>query len=171
VVKLLLARNDVDPDKPDNGGRTPLWGASSNGHVGVVRLLLARGDVDPNKSGMGGETPLWRASRNGHNEVVRLLLTRKDVNPNILDRYDKTPLCQVSSSGHEGAVSQLFPPEEVNRGKLSPLQLWYDSWDDCGPMIRLLLRVDGMGPDKLDNHGQAPLRYFPFFPVSLKPDP
>jgi len=48
-VKLLLARNDVDPNKPDADGTTPLWRASWHGHEGVVKLLLAQADVNPNK--------------------------------------------------------------------------------------------------------------------------
>ena len=46
VVRLLLARDDVNLDNPDNDNRTPLWAASSRGHGGVVRLLLARGAVN-----------------------------------------------------------------------------------------------------------------------------
>ena len=62
MVKLLLARNDANPDKPHNDGRTPLWAASYNGHEGVVKLLLARNDVDPDKLDNDGQTPLWAAS-------------------------------------------------------------------------------------------------------------
>ena len=47
-VRLLPARDDVNPDKPDNYGRTPLWVASDKGHE-VMRLLLARDDVNPDR--------------------------------------------------------------------------------------------------------------------------
>ena len=39
VVRLLLARDDVDPDSKDNYGRTPLSRATANGHEAVVKLL------------------------------------------------------------------------------------------------------------------------------------
>ena len=39
-MKLLLARDDVNPDKPDVCGKTPLCKATHNGHEGVVKLLL-----------------------------------------------------------------------------------------------------------------------------------
>jgi len=60
VVKLLLARHDINPDKPDKYGETPLWDASYNGHEGVVRLLvlLSRGAIDPEQPDNNSPTPL-----------------------------------------------------------------------------------------------------------------
>jgi len=40
VVEILLGRDDVEPDKPDNYGQAPLLQAARNGHEGVVKLLL-----------------------------------------------------------------------------------------------------------------------------------
>ena len=40
VVKLLLVKDDVDPDSKDKGGRTPLLWATRNGHEAVVKLLI-----------------------------------------------------------------------------------------------------------------------------------
>jgi len=65
-VRLLLARGDVNPDKSDSSGRTPLWRASSNGREGAVRLLLARDEVGPDRSHYIGQTPLRFASSSGH---------------------------------------------------------------------------------------------------------
>ena len=65
MVRLLLARDDVNPDKPDNNDRTPLWVASSQGHQGVVRSLLARGAANPAKPDNDGITPLQCALRMG----------------------------------------------------------------------------------------------------------
>ena len=48
MVKLLLAKDGVDPDSKDgNHGRTPLSWAAENGHEAVVKLLLAKDGVDP----------------------------------------------------------------------------------------------------------------------------
>ena len=58
AVILLPARDDINPDKPDNNGQTPLLWASLNGHEEVVRLLLARDDVNPDKLDNNGRTPL-----------------------------------------------------------------------------------------------------------------
>ena len=65
-MRLLLSRDDVNPNQPDNSGGTPLLDASYNGHDGMVRLLLARDDIDPDEPDYHGETPLLRASCNGH---------------------------------------------------------------------------------------------------------
>jgi len=73
VVELLLARDDVNPDKPDKDGKTPLWWASRWGDEVVVKLLLLQGDANPNILDSGGITPLRSASFHGHQGVVRLL--------------------------------------------------------------------------------------------------
>ena len=61
MLRLLLARDGVNPDKLDNYGRTALWWASYLGNEGVVRLLLARDDVNPNRSDNDGTTALFSA--------------------------------------------------------------------------------------------------------------
>jgi len=68
VVKLLLAKDGVDPDCKDTEyGLTPLSWAAVNGHEAVVKLLLAKGCVDPDcKDPSYGLTPLSRAVVNGH---------------------------------------------------------------------------------------------------------
>jgi len=40
VVRILLGRDDVDPDTLCFMGRTPLCHASDRGHRGVVEILL-----------------------------------------------------------------------------------------------------------------------------------
>ena len=42
VVKTLLRWEDVNPDKSDNAGLTPLSYAAQNGHDGVTALLQSR---------------------------------------------------------------------------------------------------------------------------------
>jgi hypothetical protein len=77
AVKLLLAKDGVDPDSKDSRyGRTPLWWAARNGHEAVVKLLLAKDGVDPDSKDVYGQTPLSWAARNGHKAVVKLLQSR-----------------------------------------------------------------------------------------------
>jgi len=92
VVEILLGRDDVDPDRPDNVGITPLQGAALSGHEGVVKMLLARDSVNPNKANKDGQTALLGAAENGHEGVVKILLGRNDVNPSSPDNKGRTPL-------------------------------------------------------------------------------
>ena len=55
VVKALLGRRDIDPDKPGANGQTPLIWAACYGHEGVVKMLLGRDDVNPNKTDWYGQ--------------------------------------------------------------------------------------------------------------------
>ena len=76
-MKLLLEREDVNPDRLDNSGRKkPLPQADRNGGDGVARLLLEREDVNPYKPNNYGQIQLSWAVRDGHGEVVKLLRAR-----------------------------------------------------------------------------------------------
>ena len=79
MVKLLLGRENVDPDRPDKDGYGPLGLAAFCGHEGVVKMLLGRGGVDPNRLDKHGGTPLSHASREGHARIVQLLQARNSV--------------------------------------------------------------------------------------------
>jgi ankyrin repeat protein len=46
-VKLLLAKDGMDPDFKDKYDPTPLSWAARNGQEAVVELLLAKDAVDP----------------------------------------------------------------------------------------------------------------------------
>ena len=66
MVKLFLEREEVNPDKLDNGGWTPLLYAVKGGYDGVVKLLLEREEVNPDKPDNGGCTLLSYAAWLGH---------------------------------------------------------------------------------------------------------
>jgi len=40
VVRLLIGRDDIDPDKAGEDDQTPLLRAARGGHEGVVKILL-----------------------------------------------------------------------------------------------------------------------------------
>ena len=160
VVRLLLARDDADPDKANDSGKTPVLQASYHGHEGVVKLLLARGDVNPDKPDPDGVTPLWCASAAGHDGIVRLLLARGDINPDKPDRDGQTPLWWASSNGHEGVVRLLLARDDVNPNKPDNngrTPLWGASINEHEGVVRLLLARDDVNPDQPDNDGQTPL--------------
>ena len=72
-MKILLGRDDIDPNKLDIAGETPLWRAAAHGHEGVVKILLEQDDVDPDKQGNFLRTPFSRAYEWGHAGVIALL--------------------------------------------------------------------------------------------------
>ena len=73
VVKLLLGRDDIDPDKPGEDGETPLFRAAYVGYEGIVKMLLGRDDINPHKPDNWGQTPLSCAVENRQMGVVEIL--------------------------------------------------------------------------------------------------
>ena len=160
VVKILLGRDDVNPDKPDNGNRTPLWWAAANGYEGVARILLGRGDVNPDNPANSTRTPLRLAVESGHEGVVKILLGRGDVNPSKPDGDGRTSLWSAVTSGHEGIVRALLgrgdvSPDKPDRFGRTPF--WYAAEDGDEGLVKILLARDDVNPDNPDMFGQTPL--------------
>ena len=82
IVKVLLEREDVNPNKADTEcGRTPLSWAAESGHGGVVMMLLEREDISPHRAETEyGPTPLSWAAKRGHKRIIKMLLEMEDVN-------------------------------------------------------------------------------------------
>ena len=79
-MKILLGLDEINPDKPDDEGRTPLWGAALFGNVVVAKMLLERAEVNPDKPDNNGITPLGSAAGIGHVGMVKILLEQDKVN-------------------------------------------------------------------------------------------
>ena len=71
MVKILLAREEVNPESLDNDGDTPLACAAIGGREGVIKILLEREGVNPDWPNNTGRTPLASAAANGHEGVVK----------------------------------------------------------------------------------------------------
>ena len=84
VVKLPLRKNDVDPDKPDNGGRPPLSWAAGAGHDEIAEIFLGLGDVTPDTMDNDGLTPLACAAEHKHTRVVEMILQRCSLSQDIV---------------------------------------------------------------------------------------
>ncbi|EAW13604.1 ankyrin repeat domain-containing protein [Aspergillus clavatus NRRL 1] len=61
-IALLLEREDLCADLPDQNGRTPLSWAAEYGELEAVKLLLQREDVDASSVDHDGLTPLQHAA-------------------------------------------------------------------------------------------------------------
>jgi len=165
IVKLLLGREDVNPNTPDTKyGQTPLLSAAGKGYEGIVKLLLGREDVNPNTPDTKhGQTPLVWTAGNGHEGIVKLLLGRGDVNPNTPDtKYGQTPLIRAAGKGDEGTVKLLLGRGDVNPNTpdtiygQTPL-LWAAGKGHEGT-VKLLLGREDVNPNTPDTkYGQTPL--------------
>ena len=149
IVKLLLAREDVNPDTPDTKyGQTQLLLAARQSYEGIVKLLLGRKDVNPNTpDAIFGQTPLLWAVENGHEGIVKLLLGREDVNPNAPDtKYGRTPLSRAARNGHKGVIKLLFERKDVNPDtpgtKYGQTLLSLAAQEDYEEIVELLLRQE-----------------------------
>jgi ankyrin repeat protein len=120
VVKLLLAKDDVDPDSKDRlFGQKPLSWAAGNGHEAVVKLLLEKDGVDPDSNGGWlDRTPLSWAAENGHEAVVKLLLNNKaDVDAE--DNYGLTAL-QLAAFNLHNEVEWLLIEKGASTSETCP---------------------------------------------------
>jgi hypothetical protein len=107
-VKILLARDDVDPEKPSKSGRTPFCWAAVKGHVGVMKLLLETGKVDVNSRTDDLTTPLSCAAAAGEEGSVRFLLSLDEVEVESRDIYGRTATFLAAAKGAAGAVRVLL---------------------------------------------------------------
>jgi len=160
VVKLLLGREEVDPDKLDLDGNTPFSLAAWGGHEGVAKILLGREEVNPDKPNNSGHTPLLLAAWDGHEGVVRILLEREEVNPDKPDNNGRAPLSYAASHGHEGVVKILLEREDVNPDK--PNYYGRTPLSDAASgghegVVEILLGRGQVDPDKPNNYGRTPL--------------
>jgi len=54
-VKLLLERNEIDPESRGNSGRTPLSYIAGHGSEWIVKILLERREADPESQDITAE--------------------------------------------------------------------------------------------------------------------
>ena len=160
VVKILLGRGEINPDKPDIGGQTPLLYAAQNGYEEVVKILLGRGEVNPDKPDIDGQAPLSYAAQNGYEGVVKILLGQEEVNPDKPNKWGQTPLSFATSCGHEGVVKILLGRKEVNPDKpdndgITPLAR--AAGNEHEGVVKILLGREEVNPDKQGIFGITPL--------------
>uniref|UniRef100_A0A8C2U461 Ankyrin repeat and sterile alpha motif domain containing 3 n=1 Tax=Coturnix japonica TaxID=93934 RepID=A0A8C2U461_COTJA len=106
VVQECIQRGDVDLNKKNCGGWTPLMYASYIGHDTVVHLLLEAG-VNVNIPTPEGQTPLMLASSCG-NESVAYFLLQQGAELEMKDIHGWTALFHCTSAGHQQMVKFLL---------------------------------------------------------------
>jgi len=81
VIKLLLERGEVNPERADKSGKAALGWAVVRGHKGVVKVLLECGNFNLDREDKSTKTPLAWAVKEEHEEIVNILSEPEDVNP------------------------------------------------------------------------------------------
>jgi ankyrin repeat protein len=106
AIRELITAFGTKVDAVDDGGRTPLFDASTCGQVEAVAVLLSLG-ASAQRSDADGVGPIHMAAQRGHGEVIRkLVATGASVAaPTRVD--GSTPLHLACGQGHEAAVRVL----------------------------------------------------------------
>ncbi|XP_073915329.1 ankyrin repeat and SAM domain-containing protein 3 isoform X5 [Castor canadensis] len=106
VVKECVQRKELDLNKKNGGGWTPLMYASYIGHDTIVHLLLEAG-VNVNVPTPEGQTPLMLASSCG-NESIAYFLLQQGAELEMKDIQGWTALFHCTSAGHQQMVKFLL---------------------------------------------------------------
>jgi ankyrin repeat protein len=144
VMKLLLARDDIDINLREWDDCTPLHEATAAGQEAVTRLLLAQPGIDINAKDQDHGTPLHNAAFRGNEAVIRLLLAQSDIDVNAKDTDFRTPLHYAAFNGHETATRLLIERTDVDvnvqdRDGETPLHKAIRFGLEVDPVVRLLL--------------------------------
>ncbi len=159
TLRVLLAREEVDPNRTDKGTTAPLHLAAHFGWEHIARALLERPDINANVTDLTGSTPLVLAATRGHLHIVRLLLARKDVDPEAMTHDSNTPFSTACAMGQENVVKFLLERDDIDfnrinsrgetpvelaalKGRLSVVQLLLDSERVSGPNCGLQAPTD-----------------------------
>ncbi|RPA88877.1 hypothetical protein L873DRAFT_1602080, partial [Choiromyces venosus 120613-1] len=73
VLRILLQRQDADPNLENWNGWTQLSWAVGLGKTSIVKMSLEQVDVNPKLVENDGWTPQGRARVHGHKDIVALI--------------------------------------------------------------------------------------------------
>ena len=118
VVELLVSREDIRADAPNNRSRVPLL-AKMFDHQAVVKLLLDTGMVSPDAEDVNhGRTPLSWAAERGYIDIVESLLSTGGVGPDLKSHgswaMGRTPLSYAAEGGHQTIMELLVQTGKVD---------------------------------------------------------
>ncbi|KAF5542400.1 ankyrin repeat [Fusarium napiforme] len=164
VVRLLIAREDVDPNSTEGMyGATLSW-AAKNGYAAIVKFLLCKqGPFADHAHEKYRRTPLSFAADNGHREVIGLLLSRDGLDPNSTNRGGSTPLSLAAGNGHTAVVKLLLEKKGVladHADIYDRTPLSYAAENGNEAVVRLLLTMDTVDANREGSYRRStPLDY------------
>ena len=161
IVKLLLARNDVDVNIPDCSLRTPLSLAASRAKNHFVKLLLARADINVQAADSFGYTPIFGAIRSGNVDAVTLILdhAKEDLSMLWNSGSGESLLMHAARNGYLNVTQVLLEryPSTVNwKNEDRQTALAFAAWGGETDLVELLLSCDGIDVETRDNQGRTP---------------
>ncbi|VDI57749.1 Hypothetical predicted protein [Mytilus galloprovincialis] len=119
IVKLLLERTDINPNKVNEDDDTVLHLAVKDGYLDIVKLLLEQTDIDPNKVNEDDDTVLHLAVKGGYLDIVKLLLEQTDIDPNKVNEDADTPLHLAVEGGYLDIVKLLLEQSDIDQNKVN----------------------------------------------------
>ena len=159
VVKLLLGRDDIDPNSHHNRS-LPLFSAVKEGHAAVVRLLLARVDLYADHKNQDGQSPVLSAVERREEAAIKTLLIRHNIDPNIMANFYSTLLLLAAERGHEAVVKSLLAKDDVevnHKNQYSQTSLSLAALHGHEAVVKLLLARDDVDLNSKDSSSQTPL--------------
>lgn len=112
VVLTFLKRGDVDVNKRDESGNTPLIYACLKSARDLVKLLLDNG-ADANLGNRKNRTPLHFAAESGNYQIISLLIDA-GADVNCTDNNGVTPLMVLAQNGRTDAALKLLKNSEID---------------------------------------------------------
>ncbi len=158
IVRLLLARPEVDPNACDKSyNQTPLWMAAPCEDT-MIEDLLARQDIDVDRKSRYGETALGRAARQYYHSAAQLLLDAK-ADCNVANDEGATPLSSAAGKGNEAGMELLLkrPGIELNTASQKGETALHRAAEAGHTKCVKLLLEKGAKVEISDKHGKTAL--------------
>jgi ankyrin repeat protein len=154
LMKLLAARKDIDINKEDGEGMTPMLLAIDNVQPVIVKAFLTRSDLDVNKRTAAGDylNRAIRHSRLRHGyEIAMMLLDREEIDVNVPYYQGETLVHMgwynsgIGTQGLELAKKILSRRPDLNREDESgETPLVHNINQNRPEMVRLLAGIKGV---------------------------
>jgi uncharacterized protein len=124
VINMLHKQDEIDINKANDHGQTPLALAVMGGHIDAVAVLVELdADVNPEE----GISPLILAARSGNADIVEFLLEHDAETDSIDDKTGNSILHDEAILGNENVLKVLLDsdidPNQFNREGVSPLMM------------------------------------------------
>ena len=116
VVTYLLRNKEIDVNKRDKDGKTPLHVVCEKGKSDrFLQLLLDVEDVEVNLKDYAFKTPLhYAASRSKNSVALKLLTEHRNIKLNLVDRAGKTALHYCSMIKVPDMIKVLFAHKNLD---------------------------------------------------------